>query len=194
MNLMIDPHHIWNVIYNARSNRSHPPTSPNTASRADLSFPDNLTPNQLPLRSKGRFETKGIFTHLDMGCPGQEVRIKGSDQWVSSPQYIPFITRWNNQFTNHLLTFHESSWLVKNGILTSWFIMIPVVFHPLYIANSQGPFFHCSPGRWSTIRFLQGGRNHVWNVRGWWYISQFPPKNRYLRNIQLPCGDDIENI
>ena len=31
INLMIDPHHIWNVIYNARSNRHHPPTSPNTA-------------------------------------------------------------------------------------------------------------------------------------------------------------------
>ena len=31
MNLMIDPHQIWNVIYNARSNQSHPPTSPNTA-------------------------------------------------------------------------------------------------------------------------------------------------------------------
>ena len=31
MNLMIDPHHIWSVIYNARSNRHHPPTSPNTA-------------------------------------------------------------------------------------------------------------------------------------------------------------------
>ena len=31
MNLMIDPHHIWNVIYNARSNKSRPPTSPNTA-------------------------------------------------------------------------------------------------------------------------------------------------------------------
>ena len=31
MNLRIDPHHIWNVIYNARSNRHHPPTSPNTA-------------------------------------------------------------------------------------------------------------------------------------------------------------------
>ena len=31
MNLVIDPHHIWNVIYNARSNRHHPPTSPNTA-------------------------------------------------------------------------------------------------------------------------------------------------------------------
>ena len=31
MNLMIDPRHIWNVIYNARSKQSHPPTSPNTA-------------------------------------------------------------------------------------------------------------------------------------------------------------------
>ena len=31
MNLMIEPHHIWNVIYNARSNSQHPPTSPNTA-------------------------------------------------------------------------------------------------------------------------------------------------------------------
>ena len=29
VNLMIDPHHIWNVIYNARSNSQHPPTSPN---------------------------------------------------------------------------------------------------------------------------------------------------------------------
>ena len=31
MNLMNDPHYIWNDIYNARSNRHHPPTSPNTA-------------------------------------------------------------------------------------------------------------------------------------------------------------------
>ena len=31
MNLMIDPHRIWNVIYNARSDRHQPPTSPNTA-------------------------------------------------------------------------------------------------------------------------------------------------------------------
>ena len=29
MTLMIDPHHIWNVIYNARSSTCHPPTSPN---------------------------------------------------------------------------------------------------------------------------------------------------------------------
>ena len=31
MNLMIDPSHIWNVIYNARCNKCQPPTSPNIA-------------------------------------------------------------------------------------------------------------------------------------------------------------------
>ena len=31
MNLMIDPWHKWNVIYNARSNMRHSPNSPNTA-------------------------------------------------------------------------------------------------------------------------------------------------------------------
>ena len=31
MNLMIDPWHKWNVIYNARSNMCHSPSSPNTA-------------------------------------------------------------------------------------------------------------------------------------------------------------------
>ena len=31
MILMIKPLHTWNVIYNAQSNRCHPPTSPNTA-------------------------------------------------------------------------------------------------------------------------------------------------------------------
>ena len=31
MNLMIDPHRIWNVTYNAQSDRHHPPTSTNTA-------------------------------------------------------------------------------------------------------------------------------------------------------------------
>ena len=28
---MLSPHHIWNVIYSARNNRCHDPTSPNTA-------------------------------------------------------------------------------------------------------------------------------------------------------------------
>ena len=31
MTRILSPHHIWNLIYNARSNRCHDPTSPNTA-------------------------------------------------------------------------------------------------------------------------------------------------------------------
>ena len=37
--LMIDVRHIWNVIYNKRSNRTHPPTSPNTAPAAQKNIP-----------------------------------------------------------------------------------------------------------------------------------------------------------
>ena len=43
MNLMIDPHHIWNVIYNARSNRHQPPTSPNTAPATQNEHPIDFT-------------------------------------------------------------------------------------------------------------------------------------------------------
>ena len=31
MHRMLDPHHIWNVVYNVGSNKHHPPTWPNTA-------------------------------------------------------------------------------------------------------------------------------------------------------------------
>ena len=34
------PHHIWNVIYNARSNRSHNPTSPHTAPATQIESHD----------------------------------------------------------------------------------------------------------------------------------------------------------
>ena len=38
MILMIDPHHIWNIIYNARSNKSQPPTSPNIAPATQMNL------------------------------------------------------------------------------------------------------------------------------------------------------------
>ena len=39
MTLMIAARHIWNVIYNARSNRTHPPTSPNIAPATNNCIP-----------------------------------------------------------------------------------------------------------------------------------------------------------
>ena len=35
MTRLLNPRHTWNVIYNARSNRCHDPTSPNTACHAE---------------------------------------------------------------------------------------------------------------------------------------------------------------
>ena len=45
MSLMIDLHQIWNVIYNARSNRSHPPTAPNTAPATQTHSHDSSSPH-----------------------------------------------------------------------------------------------------------------------------------------------------
>ena len=39
MTRRLDPRHIWNVISNARSNKCHPPNSPNTASAAQNDHP-----------------------------------------------------------------------------------------------------------------------------------------------------------
>ena len=40
---ILSPHHIWNVIYSARSNRCHDPTSPNTAPAAQNCIAKFLT-------------------------------------------------------------------------------------------------------------------------------------------------------
>ena len=52
----------------------------------------------LSLRSDQPTEdfTPMVFTAYLDGCPGTEVRIKGSDQWVFSSQCIPFISRFYN--------------------------------------------------------------------------------------------------
>ena len=51
MILMINPCHIWDVIYNARSNRGYPPTSPNTAPATKNEFYDWSTSHMKALFS-----------------------------------------------------------------------------------------------------------------------------------------------
>ena len=61
MTLMSDVRHIWNVIYIARSNRHHPPTSPNTAPATQ-----NYTPKSkknLPKTVEASFPMRGRFDH-----------------------------------------------------------------------------------------------------------------------------------
>ena len=61
MALMIDLRHIWNVIYNARSNRHHPPTSPNTAPATQKRTPRSK--RNSPRTVEASIPMRGRFDH-----------------------------------------------------------------------------------------------------------------------------------
>ena len=81
MNLMIDPRLIWNVISNARSKHSQPPTSPNTApatksvsSRFQRKLRELLPPierrfEQIPRIIRGWSEDKIVISHPPLRRP-----------------------------------------------------------------------------------------------------------------------------
>ena len=58
---VIDARHIWNVIYNARSNRHHPPTSPNTAPAMQYCNPK--CKRNLAKTIEASFTARGRFDH-----------------------------------------------------------------------------------------------------------------------------------
>ena len=61
MTLMIDLRHIWNVIYNARSNRHHPPTSPNIAPATQKCTPKSK--RNSPRTVEASIPMRGRFDH-----------------------------------------------------------------------------------------------------------------------------------
>ena len=61
MTLMIDLRHVWNVLYNARSNRHHPPTSPNTAPATQKRTPKSK--RNSPRTVEASIPTRGRFDH-----------------------------------------------------------------------------------------------------------------------------------
>ena len=61
MTLMIDLRHIWNVIYNAQSNKHHPPTSPNTAPATQNCIPKSK--RNCPKTVEVSFTMRGRFEH-----------------------------------------------------------------------------------------------------------------------------------
>ena len=67
MSLMHDVHHIWNVIYNARSNRHHPPTSPNAAPATQNDSPkskkNSLKTVEVAITMRGRFDHRPWSEH-----------------------------------------------------------------------------------------------------------------------------------
>ena len=80
MTLMIDLRHIWNVIYNARSNRHHPPTSPNTAPATQKCTPKSKRNSprtveaSIPMRGRSEHDPTMIRTWTRHLAPARSPR------------------------------------------------------------------------------------------------------------------------
>ena len=88
-NLMIDPHHIWNVIYNARSKRCHPP---NIAPRNRCHPPTSPTVLRLArktlLQNFREIFLKQVKRHLQCGDDATMIRPWSENvykPWVRNP-------------------------------------------------------------------------------------------------------------
>ena len=110
---MIDPRHTWNVIYLTRSNRRHPPTSPNTAP---------ATKNDSHHWSSGIYETSftmrrttsiNLQPHQILRLPGkialQNLReICQNLQWRTIPAWSDHDPNMIRTRTRHLPKFHQT--------------------------------------------------------------------------------------
>ena len=80
---IIDCRDIWNVIYNARSNRHHPPTSPNTAPATQNDIPkskrNSLKTVEVAFTMRGRFEHDPNMNSSSRTRPFAEVTFRASE-------------------------------------------------------------------------------------------------------------------
>ena len=79
--LLLSPHHIWNVIYSARSNRCHYPTSPNTApaTKNDTARCQRKSPKtgetSFPMRGRSDHDPSMIREWKRKPQPASQVRL-----------------------------------------------------------------------------------------------------------------------
>ena len=133
--VMTDPRHIWNVIYNARNNRWHPPTSPNTApathndsptfqrnfsKTAETSFPKRGRFEHDPsrIRAWNRHSATRLATEVTFRAHHEHFVLKNTT--FRAPAIIPNFTeycacheKWHFNFTEYCAC-HEKwlSWLL----------------------------------------------------------------------------------
>ena len=85
MNLMIDPRHIWNVIYNARSKKSHTTTSPNAAPATQNESHD-WSPSHIKSHLQCAEQAKST-SNLTKYCACHEIfkfKISAEAPWIAS--------------------------------------------------------------------------------------------------------------
>ena len=83
MALLIDLRHIWNVIYNAQSNRHHPPTLPNTAPATQKCTPKSKLNSprtvEVSIPMRGRFDHDPTMNSSSRTRPFAEVTFRASE-------------------------------------------------------------------------------------------------------------------
>ena len=123
MTRMLDPRHIWNVISNARSNKCHPPNSPNTApatqndhptshrnllKTAETSFPMRGRSDHDPtmIRDRSRQSATRRATELTFRAPDEHFVLKNTA--FRAPAIFPNFTKycachekWHLTFTKY---------------------------------------------------------------------------------------------
>ena len=78
---MIHPRHIWNLIYNARSNKCHPPNSPNTAPATQNDHPTSgrnlrkTAETSFPMRGRSDHDPSMIRPQKRKPQPASQVRL-----------------------------------------------------------------------------------------------------------------------
>ena len=139
MNLVIDPHHIWNVIYIARSNKSQPPTAANTAPATQkcLSWLILVTHMKRHLQCAEQQESSSNFTKY---CACHDIltwRAQARNPWIASAN----ITTMRNFYDLILFWFLGGT----GGGLSSHTAARHTAGNPTFAAT-------CSVGAWFAAR------------------------------------------
>ena len=137
MTPMLDRRHIWNVIYNARSNRCHHPTSPNTAP---------ATQNDSTALSSSHMKR-----HLQ--CAEQQVSLSNLTKYCACHE------KWHCKISEKI---SKNRWnVISNaGTIRAWSEHDPSMIRPWSDhenANRNPPrkwgYFSSSPGAFSIVKY-----------------------------------------
>ena len=131
MILMIDPCHIWDVIYNARSNRGYTPTSPNTAPATKIEFHDWSSPHMKTLftmRVRSEHDPKMIrpWTRQPATRIATEVTFRAHHEHF-------LLKKEHNSRSGYHFNFHQMLHLPFHQILV--FISKIFLFHQIFSAK-----------------------------------------------------------
>ena len=160
MNLMIDPWHKWNVIYNARSNMRHSPNSPNTAPATKNDRPESqrnwlkTDETSFPMRGRSDHDPRMIRAWSDHD-PTMKPSVRNPPRnrgYLSRPPRAFCIEKYNISRSGYHSKFHRILRLPRKVTLELHQILrlprkMTLMINPLHtwnaIYNARSNKCHC---------------------------------------------------